>query len=124
MTHGMFVFPFTSLLCTRLHSKIRISHLSTPVLNPLSIAAPQISLNYNMINLLPPSIGDLHQLRMLRLAHNRLAALPPAIGGLVGLKGLFLDYNNLSRLPEEIGDLTALEDLNLEDNKIVKLPKS
>ena len=111
----------------------------------------QISLNHNNINLVPPSIGELSNLRSLRLAHNRIINLPPTIGparpplpaqlflrgarsrarpsvvvplagDLKKLKGLYLDFNKLSRLPEEIGGLTLLEDFNLEDNVLVRLP--
>lgn len=50
--------------------------------------------------------------------------LPPEIGKLVNLRVLKLVYNEIAELPDEIGNLNNLHKLDLSDNKIATLPAS
>ena len=45
---------------------------------------------YNEIQAVPPSIGDLADLRLLKLSYNRLTAVPGDVSRLAELRGLFL----------------------------------
>jgi internalin A len=71
---------------------------------------------------LPPEIGQLTSLQILKLNRNRLTALPPEIGQLINLKQLWLDGNRLTALPPDIGRLTSLEILGLDRNRLTALP--
>ncbi|MCG3219687.1 MAG: leucine-rich repeat domain-containing protein, partial [Candidatus Heimdallarchaeota archaeon] len=77
------------------------------------------------INVLPPSIVNLTNLKILTLSDNyRLKLLPQNIGELKNLKILNLRKNQLTELPESIGLLINLEELNLEGNRLEALPDS
>ena len=73
---------------------------------------------------LPNSIGNLTNLTMLNLSNNSLSRLPESIGNLTNLIDLNLEHNILFKLPESIGNLTNLIDLRLSDNQITRLPNS
>jgi len=69
---------------------------------------------------IPPEIGDLINLEILRLGRNELTgSIPPEIGNLTNLTELRLDYNQLTgSIPSEIGNLTNLEWLTLNNNQL------
>jgi len=71
---------------------------------------------------LPSSIGNLTNLRVLKLGFNKLTTLPPQIGKLENLRVLHLNNNKLKSLPSTIGKLTKLEKLDLSDNALESLP--
>lgn len=71
---------------------------------------------------LPHEIGQLTNLRVLRLSHNRITALPEAIGQLSHLEVLDTSENMLTHLPERIGELTRLSSLSLRGNRLQCLP--
>ena len=56
---------------------------------------------------LPPKIGQLANLRELRLDGNHFSVLPPEIGQLTNLRTLWLDDNRLTALPREVADLLS-----------------
>lgn len=70
------------------------------------------------LNILPNSIGELEQLRELRLSSNHLTELPESIGDLVNLVELRLNSNDLISLPTSLGALENLEYLSLNHNDL------
>jgi internalin A len=70
----------------------------------------------------PPEIGQLTNLRTLRLDGNRLTSLPPEMTRLTNLQELQLENNQLTALPPEIGRLTRLRSLSLAGNQLTALP--
>jgi len=78
-----------------------------------------ISLLFNNIEgILPDSIGNLENLRVLELSFNRLSGeLPLEIGQLTNLEFLIINGNNLNgSIPASIGNLNALKELHLSSN--------
>ena len=69
---------------------------------------------------IPPELGGLSALHVLRLSGNRLTGpIPPELGGLVHLRVLALDDNALTgAVPPELGDLGSLTELRLEGNAL------
>lgn len=77
------------------------------------------------LKVLPKSIGNLRNLRILDLSGNQLKNLPDSIGNLKKLKELNLSGNRLLKtLPESIGNLEDLEVLNLDETNLDPLPES
>ena len=72
----------------------------------------------NLQGAIPPEIGNLTGLKVLRLDINNLSSLPSKIGNLINLEELSLGHNNLSSLPPEIGSLVNLQVLGLGDNNL------
>ena len=69
---------------------------------------------------LPPELGNLENLRYLRLADNQLSGeIPPVLGSFSNLTHLFLDWNQLTdEIPPELGNLSALEELVMGSNQL------
>ena len=69
---------------------------------------------------LPPELGYLRNLRVIRLAYNRLTgSVPRQLGRLRSLESLELGYNRISgEIPPELGDLLNLERLVLSENEL------
>lgn len=65
---------------------------------------------------LPDSISKLTQLEVLDLGRNGLENVPTQISSLTNLKTLRLEYNNLSSIPTFIGDFKNLKELSLDSN--------
>ena len=75
----------------------------------------------NLDGFLPPEIGQLDQLSVLRLRYNNLGGrIPRELGSLVHLELLDLFHNlfMVGEIPEEFGQLTNLTDLILSFNKL------
>ena len=74
----------------------------------------------NLTGSIPPQLGGLSDLKMLILYSNDLTGpIPPELGRLADLQFLYLDYNELSgSLPPELGGLASLEVLRLYGNKL------
>ncbi len=72
-------------------------------------------INNNLEGTIPSEIGDLDELRLLRLAGGNLSGgIPAEIGDLMNLEALILSNFNLGgTLPPEIGDLLNLKELSL-----------
>ncbi|MEA5466284.1 leucine-rich repeat protein [Leptothoe sp. PORK10 BA2] len=83
---------------------------------------------------LPPEIGKLTQLKVLKLRKwnrkdetdegNSLSKLPEEIGQLENLEALYLSGNRLTELPESISSLTKLKAIFIEDNNFRKIPEA
>ena len=69
---------------------------------------------------IPPELGNLSNLRILRLENNQLTgAIPPELGRLSNLTHLWLYDNQLSgTIPPELGNLSNLENLYLDTNQL------
>lgn len=83
--------------------------------------------NPSLQGLIPPSLGEVANLRVLCLSQNNLQGeIPREIGGLGSLEQLDLSYNNLSgEIPKEIGGLKSLTILDLSWNVLEgRLPYS
>jgi Leucine-rich repeat (LRR) protein len=79
---------------------------------------------FNMINVLPATIGNLTTLTHLELSYNELTKLPVSICNLNNLTILDLRFNTLTELPDSIGNLTNLTHINLSINKLTKIPET
>ena len=74
----------------------------------------------NLSGAIPPEIGDLNQLRILRLGSNRLnGPIPPRLGDLSNLSTLEISYNRLTGpIPSELGNLSNLSRLGIFFNQL------
>ena len=81
-------------------------------LNTLIITGTQES----KIKKLPSELGELRELRWLRLWNIELNKLPQEIGNLSKLEKLELFANNLKELPEEITKLKSLKKIGIDSN--------
>ncbi|MGO4773890.1 leucine-rich repeat domain-containing protein [Flavobacterium sp. W22_SRS_FK3] len=75
------------------------------------------------LNVLPASIGNLEQLKILYLHSNKLSDLPSELGNLRNLTELGLSSNQLKVIPEDIGNLTQLKYLYLYSNELKTIPQ-
>jgi len=75
--------------------------------------------NTGLTGVIPPEIGDLIYLRVIKLNFNELTGpIPPEIGNLTDLFVLELVDNNLSGpIPDELWTLTDLEQLRIQKNQ-------
>lgn len=77
------------------------------------------------LKILPDSIGNLENLRILNLSYNDLETLPKSIGNLKNLEELNLsENNNFSELPDSIGNLGNLHTLSLKHTYLKSFPES
>ena len=80
-----------------------------------------LDLRYNGLSgSIPPSLGQLDRLQVLRLWDNQLSgSIPPALGQLGRLQVLDLGFNNLNgEIPTELGELIDLQVLDLGFNNL------
>lgn len=73
---------------------------------------------------LPPAVGALKHLQVLRLENGNLRQLPGSLGELRNLRELHLPGNQLAQLPAALGKLKGLQVLNLEGNRLTQFPPS
>jgi internalin A len=91
----------------------------------------ELDLSGQYLSELPPEIGELSELQVLKLGYNQktrcnnyLTALPETVAQLTNLRALDLGGNNLGSLPVWIGQLTNLQSLDLSYNHLDTLPES
>ena len=82
----------------------------------------ELRLSLNSIKNVPSEIGDLKSLRKLDLSGNTLRTLPESIGKLLKLETLDLSNTSLTGLPDSIGNLSKLETLDLSNTSLTELP--
>ncbi|HLP45456.1 MAG TPA: hypothetical protein VK469_05900, partial [Candidatus Kapabacteria bacterium] len=82
--------------------------------------------NQNVSGVIPPEIGNLSYLKILRLFNNKLTGvIPPETGNLGNLEELHLSSTYLSgSIPAELGNLTHLRILRLNSNFTGSIPAS
>ncbi|XP_048136632.1 disease resistance protein L6-like [Rhodamnia argentea] len=81
----------------------------------------ELDLSWTSIDHLPDSIGNLKQLKVLRLSRmGWMTKLSSAIGGLEKLKELDLSFTDISELPTMVSRLSNLQTLNLEECRMLK----
>lgn len=82
----------------------------------------ELDLEYNQLETLPLSIGNLHKLRCLRVSNNRLTSVPESMGNLsTELKEVHLAHNRFQRPPPGLSLLLSLERLDLSYNQLTTL---
>ena len=76
--------------------------------------------NRDLSGTIPGELGNLSQLRTLRLSGNDLSgSIPSALGSLSQLQYLYLNHNDLSgTIPGELGNLSRLERLEMYGNDL------
>ena len=74
----------------------------------------------NLMGRIPPELGDLSNLKWLRLLDNQLTGeIPPELGGLSNLRWLRLSNNELTgEIPPQLGGLSNLTWLDLSSNEL------
>ena len=74
--------------------------------------------NWGLTGEIPPELGKLTNLEMLRLTGNRLTGeIPSELGDLANLEGLWLGGNGLTgEIPSELGDLANLDTLSRDSS--------
>ncbi|MBS0287620.1 MAG: leucine-rich repeat domain-containing protein [Proteobacteria bacterium] len=98
------------------------SLLTDPTLRVYWSKLIALDINTNQLTALPPEIGRLAVLSILRLENNQLTALPPEIVQLKKLTMLELSHNQLTALPPEIEQHGSLILLGVNYNRLTKLP--
>jgi Leucine-rich repeat (LRR) protein len=69
-------------------------------------------------------IGNLKNLKQLKLSDDKIKTLPQSIGNLSSLRELYINSSNIRYLPESFGNLSALEKLELINTEIEEQPES
>ncbi len=82
-----------------------------------------LSINENILYLLPNIIKRLEKVRTVNLANNELIVLPNELTTLTNLLSLILLNNDLQYLPDNISNLANLQNLYLNSNKIKIFPR-
>ncbi len=73
----------------------------------------------------PASIAQLRNLEVLDLGRNGLTSVPQSIAALSNLKTLRLEYNALKAIPAFVGNFKNLQNLSIDANENIKtLPAS
>lgn len=67
-------------------------------------------------------VGNLKQLKWLRLNSNKLSSLPD-LKALVNLRRIYLKNNKFTEVPETLKDLPSLTDIELSGNPIKEVPQ-
>jgi TonB family protein len=75
------------------------------------------------VEVVPPEIKNLRNLRLLDIEGNKIQSLPREIGALKKLEALNAPQNELKDLPIELGNLKSMKILVLANNKFKEFPK-
>jgi len=84
----------------------------------------ELSLTMNDIKVLPEELFKLSNLEILDLSFNKIKTISSSIGNLTNLKELHLSFNEINNFPDELCKLPNLKKLYLSDNKIETLPST
>ena len=88
------------------------------ILHAFTTNATNLNISGKSIEVLPPEIGELKNLKTLNAYGNLLTSLPPEIGELQKLERLNIWFNRLSTFPPSIQKLRKLVSLNAWHNQI------
>ncbi|KAF3323243.1 putative LRR receptor-like serine/threonine-protein kinase [Carex littledalei] len=111
---------FTSLMFLILHSNNYTNGIETSGILKLPLVV-RLDLSFNSFSgMLPVSISQMQNLRILVLAYNNFSgAIPREFGQLKQLQALDLSFNQLTgEIPSQIGNLTSLLWLMLANNQL------
>ena len=102
-----------------------LKRVPNEVLTATTMQLLRLSLECNLLELIPSELNYLSTLTYLNLAHNNLRTIPETIGTMTNLTVLYLNNNKLTRLPIEIGHLrpTVLSRLAISNNRLETPPK-
>lgn len=82
----------------------------------------ELDLEYNQLESLPTSIGNLRRLVVLKVSNNRLTDFPASIGKLsTALREVHLAHNRFQQPPSGFSSLLSLEKLDLSYNRLESL---
>jgi hypothetical protein len=76
----------------------------------------------NNLNSVPAQIGDLTNLRYIKISDTQIDSISKVIGKLKSIYALDLSNNKIRYLTNELDGLSKLKYLNLSNNKLVELP--
>ena len=79
-------------------------------------------LKFKDIVVIPPSIGDLHHLKNLKLSSNSFKSIPSFLYSLINLRELDLSKNDIEYISDSILKLQNLKILNVKHNKLDSIP--
>ena len=82
----------------------------------------QYDVQFEDLITIPPSIGNLHQLKVLKLSSNGIKIIPSFLYSLINLRELDLSKNEIESISDSILDLKKLKILNLKNNKLRSIP--
>lgn len=71
---------------------------------------------------IPEEIGNLFNLKYLRIINCGFKELPMELFNLISLEHIIFDNNKITKIPQEIGNLKKLKYLSLSGNEITNLP--
>ncbi len=84
-----------------------------------------LDLSYSLQNLsiLPPEIGNLHNLRELNISGNKLKELPSSLKNLTKLEKLHCELNDFESFPSVLVELPQLKELQISAKSLEGLPQ-
>lgn len=82
----------------------------------------KLNLNNNKIRFIPFEISELKKLRELQMKDNIIEGIPVSIGELIKLEIVNFSNNRIRSIPGSMGLLTKLIDLNIKGNPILSPP--
>ena len=82
-----------------------------------------LSGNNQLYGVIPPELGELENLKILRIGGQQITdPIPPELGNLINLQELSLGSNQYSYIPPELGNLINLTSLTLVGNHFTSIP--
>ena len=115
------------VVCSRLnHMDLSFNRLPTFSLHAPSAFShlKELILTGNGLLTIEEDIGELRQLQLLDLSQNKLIALPPALGRLQNLTVLRAAFNRITSLCDEVCSLKNLRELEIHNNLLASIPPS
>lgn len=111
----------------KIFNEIKIIRFPMSVLTwfPLEICqlpVEEVDFSNNFMTILPKEIGNLKNLKKLKVSNNELTSLPPEIGELINLTECDLSQNQLTEIPPEIVHWKNLRRLDISDNQLTEIP--
>jgi Leucine-rich repeat (LRR) protein len=82
----------------------------------------QYDVQFEDLITIPPSIGNLHHLKILKLSSNGIKIIPNFLYSLINLRELDLSKNTIEEIPHSILKLKQLKVLNLKKNNLQNIP--